>query len=108
MPSSQSTQRRARPSRFLYEENAYLAAKFATFAVTAYLVVYRASYLALRLRRAEGAQRQANQMLRQKDRIKDEYVAHVTHDIKGHLVAIPVAGFRYESGSWPRIVASNS
>jgi signal transduction histidine kinase len=27
-------------------------------------------------------------MLRQKDRIKDEYVAHVTHDIKGHLAAI--------------------
>ena len=27
-------------------------------------------------------------MLREKDRIKDEYVAHVTHDIKGHLAAI--------------------
>ncbi len=71
-----------------YEEGAYLVAMFATFTVTVYLVWYMAGYIALRLRRAEEAQRQANQMLRQKDRIKDEYVAHVTHDIKGHLAAI--------------------
>ncbi len=71
-----------------YEEPAYLVAKFGAFAITVYLVVYMAGYIALRLRRAEEAQRQANQMLRQKDRIKDEYVAHVTHDIKGDLAAI--------------------
>jgi signal transduction histidine kinase len=71
-----------------YEEKAYLVAMFATFAVTIYLVVYLASYIALRLRRAEEAQRQANRLLREKDRIKDEYVAHLTHDIKGHLAAI--------------------
>jgi signal transduction histidine kinase len=71
-----------------YEEKSYLAAKFGAFAITVYLVVYMASYIALRLRRAEEAQRHANQMLRQKDRIKDEYVAHLTHDIKGHLAAI--------------------
>jgi len=71
-----------------YEEKAYLAALFATFVVTVYLVVYLASYIAMRLRRAEEAQREANQLLREKDRIKDEYVAHLTHDIKGHLAAI--------------------
>ncbi len=71
-----------------YEEKAYLAAMFATFAVTVYLVVYLASYIALRLRRAEEAQREANRLLREKDRIKNEYVAHLTHDIKGHLAAI--------------------
>ena len=71
-----------------YEEGPYLVAKFATFTTTVYLVVYMASYIALKLRRAEQAQRRANQMLRQKDRIKDEYVAHLTHDIKGHLAAI--------------------
>ncbi len=71
-----------------YEEGAYLAGMFFIFAVTIYLVVYMASYIAVRLRRAEQAQRQANQLLREKDRIKDEYVAHVTHDIKGHLAAI--------------------
>jgi len=71
-----------------YEEKAYLAAMFATFLVTIYLVVYFASYIAMRLRRAEEAQREANRLLREKDRIKDEYVAHLTHDIKGHLAAI--------------------
>jgi len=71
-----------------YEERAYLAAMFATFTVTVFLVVYLASYIAMRLRRAEKAQREANRLLREKDRIKDEYVAHLTHDIKGHLAAI--------------------
>ncbi len=71
-----------------YDEPAGLAALFATFTVTVYLVVYLAGYVALRLRRAEAAQRQANRLLREKDRIKDEYVAHLTHDIKGHLAAI--------------------
>lgn len=71
-----------------YEEPAYLAGMFAVFALTFYLVVYMTSYIAIRLRRAECAQRQANELLRQKDRIKDEYVAHLTHEIKGHLAAI--------------------
>jgi hypothetical protein len=71
-----------------YEERAYLAGMFVIFAITAYLVVYMASYIGVRLRRAEEAQREANVLLREKDRIKDEYVAHLTHDIKGHLAAI--------------------
>lgn len=71
-----------------YEEKAYLAAMFATFIVTVYLVVYLASYIAVKLRRAEEVQREANRLLREKDRVKDEYVAHLTHDIKGHLAAI--------------------
>lgn len=72
----------------LYDEGRYLAATLFFFAVTAYLVVYMTGYIAVRLRRAELAQRQANRLLREKDRIKDEYVAHVTHDIKSHLAAI--------------------
>lgn len=71
-----------------YEEGAYLAGMFVIFAITVYLVVYMASYVAVRLRRAEEAQRETNEQLREKDRIKDEYVAHLTHDIKGHLAAI--------------------
>jgi len=71
-----------------YEEGGYLAAMFAIFAITLYLVVYMAGYIAVRLRRAEEAQKEANELLREKDRIKDEYVAQVTHDIKGHLAAI--------------------
>ncbi len=71
-----------------YEEGAYLAAMFVAFAITLYLVVYMAGYVAVRLKRAEEAQKLANEQLREKDRIKDEYVAHLTHDIKGHLAAI--------------------
>ncbi len=71
-----------------YEEKGYLAGAFAVFAATLYLVVYMASYIAVRLRRAEEAQRLANEQLCEKDRIKDEYVARLTHDIKGHLAAI--------------------
>jgi signal transduction histidine kinase len=71
-----------------YEEKLYLAGTFGIFAVTLFLVVYMAGYIAVRLRRAEEAQRLANGQLREKDRLKDEYVAHVTHDIKGHLAAI--------------------
>lgn len=40
------------------------------------------------LQRQEKAAREANIQLREKDRIKDEYVSRVTHDIKGHLAAI--------------------
>jgi signal transduction histidine kinase len=71
-----------------YEDGAYLVAMFIAFAITIYLVVYMASYVAVRLKRAEEAQKLANEQLREKDRIKDEYVAHLTHDIKGHLAAI--------------------
>ena len=40
------------------------------------------------LEKKEEALRAANAQLKQKDRIKDEYVSRVTHDIKGHLAAI--------------------
>jgi signal transduction histidine kinase len=40
------------------------------------------------LKKQEKALRQANVQLKEKDRIKDEYVSRVTHDIKGHLATI--------------------
>jgi len=40
------------------------------------------------LQKQEKALRQANVQLKEKDRIKDEYVSRVTHDIKGHLTAM--------------------
>jgi len=40
------------------------------------------------LKKREEALREANIQLKEKDRIKDEYVSRVTHDIKGHLAAI--------------------
>lgn len=71
-----------------YQHGAYVLGTFFVFAVSLYLVVYMASYIAVRLRRAEHARIEANEQLRAKDRMKDEYVARLTHDIKGHLAAI--------------------
>ncbi len=42
----------------------------------------------IELQKQEKALREANALLRRKDRIKDEYVLRVTHDVKGHLAAI--------------------
>jgi signal transduction histidine kinase/pSer/pThr/pTyr-binding forkhead associated (FHA) protein len=42
----------------------------------------------IELQKQEKALREANIKLKEKDRIKDEYVSRVTHDIKGHLAAI--------------------
>lgn len=42
----------------------------------------------IELQKQEKALREANIQLKEKDRIKDEYVERVTHDIKGHLAAI--------------------
>ena len=66
----------------------YALGTFFVFTTVLYLVVYIASYIAVRLRLAERSQKQANSLLLKKDRIKDEYVLRVTHDIKGHLAAI--------------------
>jgi signal transduction histidine kinase len=71
-----------------YQDKRYVLGTFFAFTVTLYLAVYMASYIAVRLRQAERAYREANNMLGEKDRIKDEYVQRVTHDIKGHLAAI--------------------
>ncbi len=71
-----------------HRDSHYVLGTLFVFATTLYLVVYMAGYIAVRLRRAEQAQRQANILLREKDRIKDEYVLRVTHDIKGHLGTI--------------------
>ncbi|MCP4547703.1 MAG: FHA domain-containing protein [bacterium] len=42
----------------------------------------------MELEKKGQALREANRELEEKDRIKDEYVFRVTHDIKGHLAAI--------------------
>ena len=66
----------------------FVLGKVAVVSSALYLVVFMASSIATRLRRQEQGYWQANQLLEQKDRIKDEYVERVTHDIKGHLAAI--------------------
>jgi len=72
----------------LHRDGLYVLGTFFVFTTALYLVVYMATYIAVRLKRAEQAYRQANILLEEKDRVKDEYVLRVTHDIKGHLSTI--------------------
>ena len=72
----------------LQESMLYILGTFLVFATGLYVAVYMANYIAIRLKHTERAYRQANVMLQEKDRIKDEYVSRVTHDIKGHLATI--------------------
>ncbi|MHC4271318.1 MAG: sensor histidine kinase, partial [Planctomycetota bacterium] len=74
--------------RCLYKDGLFVLGTYFVFATAMYLVVYMASYIATRLRKAEEAHRDANILLQEKDHIKDEYVLRLTHDIKGHLAAI--------------------
>lgn len=71
-----------------HQNNIYVFGTYFVFITAMYTVVYMASYIATRLKKTENAYREANILLRKKDRIKDEYVLRVTHDIKGHLSAI--------------------
>ncbi|MCF7972569.1 MAG: HAMP domain-containing histidine kinase [Phycisphaerae bacterium] len=66
----------------------YVMSTVGVLAGTLLIVVYMTTDISTQLRRRERAYRLANQELHQKDRIKNEYVARVTHDIKGHLAAI--------------------
>jgi signal transduction histidine kinase len=70
------------------ESTLYVLGTFAVFTTGLYVAVYMANYIAIRLKHTEHAYREANVMLQEKDRIKDEYVSRVTHDIKGHLATI--------------------
>lgn len=72
----------------LQEERLYVLGTLFIFTTALFLAVYMANYIAIRLKKTEEAYRQANIMLKKKDRIKDEYVFRVTHDIKGHLATI--------------------
>jgi signal transduction histidine kinase len=72
----------------LQESTLYVVGTFLVFTTALYVAVYMANYIAIRLKHTEHAYREANVMLQEKDRIKDEYVSRVTHDIKGHLATI--------------------
>ncbi len=74
--------------RCLHRDSIYILGNYFVFVTTLYLVVYMTTYIAVRLKQAEQAYMEANRLLREKDRIKDEYVSRVTHDIKGHLASI--------------------
>jgi len=67
------------------------------FISTLYIAVYMATSISSRLRQREKVLKETNELLKEKDQLKSEYVLRVSHDIKEHLAAIqgclePVAG----------------
>jgi signal transduction histidine kinase len=60
----------------------------AAFSSTLFISVYMASSISQRLRQKEAHLLAANEQLKEKDKIKSNYVLRVTHDIKEHLAAI--------------------
>jgi signal transduction histidine kinase len=86
----------------LYANPIFVFGFFFVFTVTLYLVVYMTTSIVEQLRRQQEdyeranallAERQktcelTNAQLQEKDKLKNEYVLRVTHDIKGHLAAI--------------------
>jgi len=66
----------------------YISGTFFVFMSTLYIAIYMATSISKRLRQREKMLYEANELLKEKDRLKSEYVLRVTHDIKEHLSAI--------------------
>lgn len=58
------------------------------FATTLYLVVYMTTSIVQQLRKQQDRYKSLNLELNKKDRIKNEYLLSVSHDIKSHIAAI--------------------
>lgn len=66
----------------------YLSGVSVVFVSTLYIAAYMATSISKRLRQHEKILEETNKQLKEKDRIKSEYVLRVSHDIKEHLAAI--------------------
>ncbi len=71
-----------------HNEAFYVFGKVGILASALYLVVFMTSSIAARSRKYEEGCRLTNIKLKEQDRLKNEYISRVTHDIKGHLAAI--------------------
>jgi signal transduction histidine kinase len=72
----------------LYDDRTFILGFLFVFIITLYLVVYMTTSISEQLRTQQADLEQANSQLQEKDRVKNQYVLRVTHDIKGHLAAI--------------------
>ena len=72
----------------MYNNLTYLICTGLIFVSTSYFVVYITKTIILESRKHEKAYLEANLKLKQKEKIKNEYVMRITHDIKGHITAI--------------------
>jgi signal transduction histidine kinase len=72
----------------LYRDRTFIFGTLFVFTTTLFLAVYMTTSIVEQLRKQQESYEQANRQLQEKDKLKNEYVLRVTHDIKGHLAAI--------------------
>jgi signal transduction histidine kinase len=72
----------------LYQDWRFVFGTLFVFTVTLYLLVYLTTSIGGQLRQQQEDYENANAQLQGKDRLKNEYVLRLTHDIKGHLAAV--------------------
>jgi len=72
----------------MYNNITYLVCTGFIFISTSYSVVYITRTIIRQAEKHEAAYLQANTKLKQRDKVKNEYVMRITHDIKGHITAI--------------------
>jgi signal transduction histidine kinase len=72
----------------LYNIPIYIIGTGIVFAITSILIVALSHMIIYRSIKSEEAFAETNLELENKDKIKNEYVLRVTHDIKGHVAAI--------------------
>jgi signal transduction histidine kinase len=72
----------------LYKNPFYIFGSGTVFACTAILVVGLSHMIISRSIKSEEAYARTNLELENKDKLKNEYVLRVTHDLKGHVAAI--------------------
>lgn len=72
----------------LYKDSYFVLKNTVTFVATVFILVYLASSIGRKLQTQEEKYIEALEKLEEKDKIKNEYVLRVTHDVKGHLAAI--------------------
>jgi signal transduction histidine kinase len=71
-----------------YQNKVFLLGTGFIYITTSYLVVYMTVSVSTKLKQHEVAYTKATIELEKKDKIKNEYVLRLTHDIKDHLAAI--------------------
>ena len=72
----------------LYADSLFVTGMIIVFSSTMFISFYMASTISEKLRKREKELYEANRLLEVKDKIKNEYVLRVSHDIKGHIAAI--------------------
>jgi len=72
----------------LYRNVFYVFGSGVVFAITSILIVFLSHMIIYRSIKTEATYVRTNFELENKDKLKNEYVLRVTHDIKGHVAAI--------------------